>query len=177
MPTLCTARPSARYSNRSVVAHAASQEVSESKSSMPAEFGSLFLRLTTCSMFVHHGLEKLADPEGFATFVVAKYLSFLPAPLFWTYAAAYVQILCPVVLLLGLPKGLSRLSALALTGTMFFAMIFHFNASGLEGFPLGIVENHNYEFEAAGLLGAASVYFTLAGPGKLSVAGLLAKKD
>lgn len=170
--------PHVKTHRRSAVAYAASSDSSEASSpfSDPAELGILALRLATCSLMVHHGLEKLADPEGFSTFVVAKYLSFLPAPLFLTYCAAATQIICPPILALGLPKGLSRLSALGLCCTMTFAMVFHLNAGGLEGFPLGVVPDHNYQYEAAMMLLASCLYFLLAGPGKISVAGFL-KKD
>lgn len=173
-----TNSPHANVQKRSVAVCAASNDASESSSPLgdPAELGILALRLATCSLMVHHGLEKLADPEGFSTFVVAKYLSFLPAPLFLTYCAAATQLICPPILALGLPKGLSRLSALALCGTMTFAMIFHLNAGGLEGFPLGVVPDHNYQYEAAMMLLASCLYFLLAGPGKLSVAGLMNKE-
>ena len=117
-------------------------------------------------IMVHHGLDKLTDPEGFAKFVVAEHLGFLPQPLLWTYAAIAAQILCPAGLALGI---LARPSALALFGTMALAVEFHLNDTGLEGFPLAVVEAHSYSYETSYLYAAIFLYFTLAGPGRLSV--------
>ena len=51
---------------------------------------------------IHHGLEKLQDPQGFSEFVVAKYFSFLPGePIVWTFAAGITQIICPIGLASG----------------------------------------------------------------------------
>ena len=44
---------------------------------------------------------------------------------------------------------LARFSLLGLSSTMLFALIFHFTDTGLQGAPLGIVDNHNYEFETS----------------------------
>ena len=57
---------------------------------------SIFVLRVSFSLFmVHHGLEKLSDPGGFAEFVVGKYFSFLPGdPVIWTYLAAVTQIVC-----------------------------------------------------------------------------------
>ena len=65
---------------------------------------------------VHNGLDKLADPEGFAEFVVSEHLDFLPdalSPEQWTIGATGVEIIAPVFLAIGL---LPRLSALSYSG-------------------------------------------------------------
>ena len=95
-----------------------------------------------------------------------RYLDFLPEPLLWTYAAIAVELTCPVLLALGV---LSRPSAAALLGTMCFAITFHLNQTGLEGFPLAVVENHQYAFETSSLYAGIFFYFLLAGPGKISL--------
>jgi len=86
--------------------------------------------------------------------------------LLWTYAAIAVELACPVLLALGV---LSRPSAAALLGTMCFAITFHLNQTGLEGFPLAVVENHQYAFETSSLYAGIFFYFLLAGPGKISL--------
>tara|TARA_Y100001968_G_scaffold272812_1_gene265244 strand:- start:28975 stop:29526 length:552 start_codon:yes stop_codon:yes gene_type:complete len=125
------------------------------------------LRVAFSLFMIHHGLEKLNDPEGFAQFVVGKYFSFLPGdPIFWTYAAGVTQIICP----LGLATGIfARISSLGILGTMVFACYFHFIDTGLEGFPFAVVEAHNYAFELSAIYAAISFYFLCAGPGRLSL--------
>ena len=48
---------------------------------------------------------------------------------------------------------------------MAFAVYFHLLDTGLEGFPLAVVEGHNYAFELSFIYGAISLYFLCAGPG------------
>ncbi|WP_036910096.1 DoxX family protein [Prochlorococcus marinus] len=129
---------------------------------------SIFVLRVVFSLFmIHHGLEKLQDPQGFAEFVVGKYFTFLPGdPIIWTFAAGLTQIICPIGLALGV---LTRLAALGLLNTMLFALYFHFVDTGLEGFPLAVVEGHNYIFELSAIYAAISLYFLCAGPGRLSV--------
>ena len=93
------------------------------------ELSIFILRIGFCTLMIHHGLEKLQDPEGFAEFVVGKYFPFLPGdPVIWTYGAAITQLVCP----LGLASGIfARLSALGLFSTMAFAVYFHFLDTGL----------------------------------------------
>eukprot|EP00212_Chloropicon_laureae_P003968 CAMPEP_0197489188 /NCGR_PEP_ID=MMETSP1311-20131121/4026_1 /TAXON_ID=464262 /ORGANISM="Genus nov. species nov., Strain RCC856" /LENGTH=187 /DNA_ID=CAMNT_0043033447 /DNA_START=118 /DNA_END=681 /DNA_ORIENTATION=- len=156
----------ARATRRRPVAARAAQ--GEDNFDFFSEFGILSLRLGTSVMMFHNGLDKLVDPEGFSTFVVAKYLDFLPEPLLWTYGAIAAELACPVLLALGV---LARPSAAALLATMTFATIFHLNDTGLEGFPLAVVEKHQYGFETSALYAGIFFYFLLAGPGKLSLGG------
>ena len=135
------------------------------------EVGTLVLRLSVCTCMVHNGLDKLADPEGFAKFVVEGHMGFLSptvTPLIWTYLAAATELAAPVLLALGV---LARPSALALATTMGLAVAFHVDESGLEGFPFAVVEAHQYKFEAAALYCAIFLFFLFKGPGKLSVSG------
>ena len=131
------------------------------------ELSIFLLRIGFCVLMVHHGLEKLQDPEGFAEFVVGKYFPFLPGdPVIWTFGAAITQLVCPLGLALGI---FSRLCALGLFSTMAFAVYFHFLDTGLEGFPLAVVEAHNYAFELSFIYGLISLYFLCAGPGRLAL--------
>jgi len=130
------------------------------------ELAIFVLRVSFSLFMIHHGLEKLQDPEGFAEFVVGKYFGFLPGdPVIWTYAAAVTQLLCPIGLAIGV---FARISALGLMSTMLFAIYFHLFDTGLEGFPFAVVEQHNYAFELSSIYAAISLYFVCAGPGRLS---------
>jgi len=131
------------------------------------ELSIFVLRIGFCALMIHHGLEKLQDPQGFAEFVVGTYFPFLPGdPVIWTFGAAITQLVCPVGLALGI---FARLSSLGLFSTMAFAVYFHLLDTGLEGFPLAVVEGHNYAFELSFICGAISLYFLCAGPGRLSL--------
>ncbi len=139
---------------------------SQGEINITAELAIFVLRLVFCVMMIHHGLEKFNDPQGFSEFVVGKYFGFLPGnPVVWTFAAAATQIVCPLGLAIGL---LPRLSALGLLSTMVFAVYFHLLDTGLEGFPLAVVEAHNYAFELSAIYAVISFYFVCAGPGRLS---------
>lgn len=93
----------------------------------------LALRVGAAALTPHHGLDKLGNAEGFANFVVAKHLAFLPFPLVWTYAAIAAQVLAPIGLALGIRRfGISRLCSAALCGCMIMATVFHIDEKGLE---------------------------------------------
>lgn len=139
---------------------------SQGEINITAELAIFLLRVGVSVMMIHHGLEKFQDPEGFAEFVVGKYFAFLPgSPVLWTFAAAATQIVCPIGLALGI---FARFSALGLLSTMLFAVYFHLLDTGLEGFPLAVVQNHNYTFELSAVYAAIFFYFVCAGPGRLS---------
>lgn len=133
---------------------------------LAGDAGALVLRLTVCSLVVHHGLQKFQNPEGFAENIVAVYFSFLPVPLFWTYVAATIETVGALLLVLGV---FARLAAFCLLGTMVFANTFHFLATGLEGYPLGVPATGAYAFEPSLLCFGIFFYFLLAGPGKFSL--------
>ena len=63
----------------------------------------------------------------------------------------------------------TRICALGILNTMLFAVYFHLADTGLEGFPLAVVEAHNYAFELSAIYAAISLYFLCAGPGRLSL--------
>mmetsp|Transcript_44517 Transcript_44517/g.74033 ORF Transcript_44517/g.74033 Transcript_44517/m.74033 type:complete len:158 (-) Transcript_44517:278-751(-) len=139
--------------------------VSPSKMNLPGEIGVLVLRIAVSLMVFHHAFQKLAGPEGFATNVVGKYFPFLPFPLLWTYLAAYMEIVLPILLVLGV---FARTAAFGLFGTMVFANTFHFMAHGFEGFPT-TSKGPAYTFEPSFLCGAIFFYFLMNGPGKLAL--------
>ena len=127
----------------------------------------LVARLLVSLLMLHHGLEKLADIDGFTTYIVDKYFSYLPFyHSYWAYLAAYTQIIGSFLLAIGI---FTRLSLAGLCSTMLFALIFHFSDTGLQGAPFGIVSNHNYEFEASLLYLIIYALLLVYGPGKLSL--------
>ena len=134
----------------------------------------LISRLLVSLLMLHHGVEKLADIDGFTSFIVDKYFSYLPFKhSYWTYLAAYTQIIGSFLLAIGI---FTRFSLVGLCSTMLFALTFHFSDTGLQGAPLGIVDNHNYEFETSLLYLLLYVALLTFGSGKFSVIGVLQRK-
>ena len=115
--------------------------------------GLLALRLAIGVMMIHHGQDKLADPQSFATNYVAAL--HLPFPLLMAYAAGYAEILGSWLLIFGL---FTPLGALALSGTMTVAGYHHILTSGLNIYVLELVVLY--------LGGSAAVL--LEGPGRFS---------
>jgi putative oxidoreductase len=132
-----------------------------------ASIGLLILRLAIGAMMIHHGQDKLANPQSFAdNYVVPLHL---PFPLFFAYVAGYAEILGSWLLILGL---LSPLGALALSGTMAMAAYHHILTSGVNIYVLELVV----------LYLGGSLALLLAGPGRYSfdagiVGELLAEGD
>lgn len=108
-------------------------------------------------LMIHNGLDKLADVPGFAKGVV-EFIGF-PFPIFFTYCAAYTEIIASVFLILG---ALTQLSALALLFTMAIALFFHLKKTGLS-VP---------DFEMAALYSLLYLQFLVNGGGKFSVDAL-----
>ncbi len=115
--------------------------------------GLLLLRLAVGVMMIHHGQDKLADPQGFATNYVA--VLHLPFPLVMAYAAGYAEILGSWLLIFGLA---TPLGALALSGTMAVAAYHHILTSGLNIYVLELVV----------LYLGGSLGLLLLGPGRFS---------
>ena len=134
----------------------------------------LIIRATVAFIMVHHGLEKISDVEGFTTFVVDKYFNFLPlSHSLWTLAAGYVQIICSLLIMVGL---LFRISLIMISSTMIFALFFHFSDTGLQNAPLGIVPAHNYEFETSLLYLLLYVLLFIFGSGQLAISQIFKSK-
>jgi len=121
----------------------------------------LMLRLAAGGLMIHNGLDKLADVSGFASGVVS--FIGLPYPVFFTYCAAYTEIVGAILIVLGL---LTSVSAAALLATMAVAIFFHLKANGLAVAPL----------ETATLYAATYLSLLVNGGGQWSLDALIAKK-
>merc|ERR1712072_722141 len=131
------------------------------------DIGITALRLGTCALMVHHGIDKIQHVDGFSANVVAKFFGFLPGPpSFWTLSAAATQIAGAGLLSVGV---LSRPVALSMTATMVTAVVFHLRNTDIEAFPLGVPEAHSYNFELAAMYVFVLSYFSVAGAGNFSV--------
>merc|ERR1712176_698782 len=127
----------------------------------------LALRLSTCALMVHHGLDKIDHADGFTANVVDKFFGFLPGPgKFWTLSAAGTQVVGAALLGVGV---LARPVALSMAATMVTAVTFHLLNTGPEGFPLGVPAAHSYNFELAAMYVLVLLYFSAAGAGPYSV--------
>ena len=115
--------------------------------------GLLLLRLSVGVMMIHHGQDKIVDPQGFATNYVAAL--HLPFPLLMAYAAGYAEIIGSWLLIFGL---FTPFGALALSGTMAVAGYHHILTSGLNIYVLELVV----------LYLGGSVGLLLLGPGSFS---------
>jgi len=123
--------------------------------------GLLVLRLAIGLMMIHHGQDKLADPQGFANnYVIPLHL---PFPLLMAHAAGYAEIFGSWLLIFGL---LTPLGALALTGNMAVAAYHHILTSGLNIYVLELVVLY---------LGGSSALLLL-GPGRFSFDAGIAKE-
>jgi putative oxidoreductase len=115
--------------------------------------GLLLLRLSVGVMMIHHGQEKLADPQQFASTYVASL--HLPFPLFFAYVAGFSELIGSWLVILGL---LTPLGALALIGTMATAAYQHIMTAGLNIYVLELVV----------LYLGGSLALLLNGPGRFS---------
>merc|ERR1711990_410556 len=132
-----------------------------------SDLGITALRLGTCALMVHRGLDKIQNVDGFSANVVAKFFGFLPGPpQFWTLSAAATQIAGAALLSVGV---FSRPVALSMSATMITAVIFHLLNTGGEAFPLGVPKAHSYNFELAAMYVFVLGYFSVAGAGKYSI--------
>jgi putative oxidoreductase len=98
-----------------------------------ASVGLLLLRLSIGGLMIHHGQEKLADPQQFANTYVASL--HLPFPLFFAYAG-FSELIGSWLVILGL---LTPVGALALSGTMTVAAYQHIFTAGFNIYVLELV--------------------------------------
>jgi putative oxidoreductase len=99
-----------------------------------ASVGLLLLRLTIGALMIHHGQEKLADPQQFADTYVASL--HLPFPLVFAYAAGFSELIGSWLVILGL---FTPLGAMALSGTMAVAAYQHILTAGFNIYVLELV--------------------------------------
>lgn len=97
-----------------------------SAASRPLQASIALLRLIAGVVMVHNGLDKLGNVESFAQAYVS--VIGLPFPIFFTYVAAFTELLGAPLLVLGL---MTRPAALGLASTMAIAMYHHIKVAGL----------------------------------------------
>ena len=130
------------------------------KQNLLASAGLLLLRLAIGVMMIHHGQEKLADPQQFADTYVASL--HLPFPLFFAYAAGISELIGSWLLIFGV---FAPLGALAITGTMLVAAYQHILTGGF----------NIYVLELVALYLGGSISLLLIGPGLFSIDALVVR--
>lgn len=108
------------------------------------------LRIVAGTVMIHNGLDKLNNIESFAQAYVA--VIGLPFPIFFSYVAAFTELLGAPLLIAGL---LTRPAALGLFGTMVVAMYHHIKVAGFS-IPY---------LELSALYAACFLFFTVNGGG------------
>jgi putative oxidoreductase len=122
--------------------------------SYATQFGWTVLRAVTGLVMIHNGLDKLADIPSFADAYVR--VIGLPFPIFFSYCAAYTELIAAPLLAFGL---FARPAAAGLFGTMCVAMYHHILVAGFS-IPY---------LELSMLYAACFLFFTLNGAGLFSV--------
>ncbi|MEM8830855.1 MAG: DoxX family protein [Cyanobacteria bacterium P01_G01_bin.19] len=116
------------------------------------------LRAVVGIMMIHNGIDKLANIESFAEAYVA-YIG-LPFPVFFSYIAAFTELIGAPLLIIGL---LTRPAALGLFATMCVAMYHHILVAGLS-IPY---------LELSAIYAACFLFFTVNGAGLFSTDALI----
>lgn len=116
------------------------------------------LRAVVGIMMIHNGTDKLANIESFAEAYVA-YIG-LPFPIFFSYVAAFTELVGAPLLILGL---FTRPAALGLFFTMCVAMYHHVLVAGLS-IPY---------LELSAIYAACFLFFTINGAGLFSSDALI----
>ncbi|WOB45055.1 DoxX family protein [Thermoleptolyngbya oregonensis NK1-22] len=124
----------------------------------PSQLAWTVLRVIAGVVMIHNGLDKLSDIPSFAEAYV-KVIG-LPFPIFFSYLAAYTELLASPLVALGL---FTRPAALGLFSTMLVAMYHHVKVAGLS-IPY---------LELSTLYAAVFLFFTINGAGLFSVDALL----
>jgi putative oxidoreductase len=123
-----------------------------------SQLGWTTLRVVAGLVMIHNGLDKLADIPSFADAYVR--VIGLPFPIFFSYCAAYTELIAAPLLALGL---FARPAAFGLFGTMSVAMYHHVLVAGFS-IPY---------LELSMLYAACFLFFTINGAGLFSVDALL----
>ena len=117
------------------------------------------LRAVLGIMMIHNGLDKLGNIESFSETYV-EYIG-LPFPLFFSYVAAFTEVIGAPLLAFGF---LTRPAALGLFGTMCVAMYHHILVAGFS-IPY---------LELSAIYAACFLFFTVNGAGLFSTDALIA---
>lgn len=125
----------------------------------PSQIAWTVLRVVAGIVMVHNGMDKLSNIESFAQAYVS--VIGLPFPIFFSYVAAYTELLGAPLLALGF---LTRPAALGLFSTMLVAMYHHVLVAGLS-IPY---------LELSALYAACFLFYLVNGAGLFSVDSLLA---
>ena len=128
---------------------------------MIKSLGFLLLRLSIGIMLIHHGYEKLENIENFADAFVRPL--HLPFPIFFSYVAAFSEIMGSWLIIFGLA---TRLGALAILGTVSFGI---YHALVTSGFNI-------YLLELLVLYWGGAVCVVLNGGGKFSIDHLIVRQ-
>lgn len=129
-------------------------------SSHISQFGITVLRVVAGLVMIHNGLDKLADIPSFADAYVR--VIGLPFPIFFSYCAAYTELIAAPLLAFGL---LARPAAAGLFFTMCIAMYHHILVAGFSVPYL----------ELSMLYAACFLFFALNGAGLFSLDALLSR--
>ena len=119
------------------------------------------LRVVAGLVMIHNGLDKLSNIQSFAEAYVA--VIGLPFPIFFSYCAAFTELIAAPLLALGL---LTRPAAAGLFSTMLVAMYHHVRVAGFS-IPY---------LELSMLYAACFLFFLVNGAGKYSIDAVLANK-
>ncbi len=115
-------------------------------------------RVVAGVFMIHNGLDKLGNIEGFAIAYV-QYIG-LPFPIFFSYCAAFTELLAGPLVALGL---FTRPAAFGLLFTMSVAMYHHIKLAGLSVTSI----------ELAGLYAACYLFLVANGPGLFSLDAII----
>jgi len=124
-----------------------------------SQTGWAVLRAVVGIMMIHNGLDKLGNIESFAEAYVE--VIGLPFPIFFSYVAAFTELIGAPLLILGL---FTRPAAFGLFATMCVAMYHHVKVAGF---------NISY-LELSAIYAACFLFFTINGAGLFSTDALIA---
>jgi putative oxidoreductase len=127
--------------------------------SLPAQTAFAILRVVVGVMMIHNGLDKLGNIESFAKAYVE--VIGLPFPIFFSYLAAFTELLGAPLIAIGL---LTRPAALGLFATMCVAMYHHVLVAGLS-LPY---------LELSAIYASCFLFFLINGGGVFSTDALIA---